>query len=91
MSIVRTIVVIALSSLAAACGGPSAVKDERPAGGTVAIPVDVDAQIGVYAGRVCRFGYLPTQACRTTQAGYVGGACTCPSAFGGTFSGRITQ
>jgi hypothetical protein len=87
----RATLVVLLSSLTAACGGPVAVKDERAGRGSVSIPVDVSAQTGAYVGRVCRFGYLPAQACKTTQAGYVGGACSCPSAFGGTFSGKVTE
>jgi hypothetical protein len=86
----RAIVVAMLALPLAACGAPALIRDGGSAVGTVAIPVEADA-VGVYAGHVCRYGYLPVQACTTMQLGYVGGACRCPSVDGGTFYGRIAQ
>jgi hypothetical protein len=86
----RLLAVAMLSSTLAACGGTSATRTDARAGPSVAVPVDTDST-GAYVGRVCRYGYLPVQACRTTEPGYVGGACTCPSVGGGTFTGKIVE
>ena len=91
MNRLRCVLAVAmLSSTLAACGGTNATRsDARPAP-SVAVPADAHAP-GAYVGRVCRYGYLPVQACRTTEPGYVGGACTCPSVGGGTFTGKIVE